>query len=149
MDLRNLSRYELLQAYRGHELLESTGCVGKEDFDGLFRALIDEQTQQAPGLGIVNASMLLLKEIASRWAADNTGLDDLIRAGTPLWYVDMENGAIEKATVETVSYKEGVLESFSAEFENGDFDEFIGSAIDDCFFRSEQQALQALKNGKG
>ena len=68
----------------------------------------------------------------------------MIRVGTPLWYVDEETGNIEKAIVETVNYKDGVLDSFGAEFDNGDFDVFEGSAIDDCFFRSEQQAIQSL-----
>lgn len=144
MDLKNMSRHELLQAYRGYELLMQTGSVGPNDYDGLFRKLIDEQNNQTPGNGIVNASLVLLQEISARWIADTELSEAVIRVGTPLWYVDEETGNIEKAIVETVNYKDGVLDSFGAEFDNGDFDVFEGSAIDDCFFRSEQQAIQSL-----
>lgn len=144
MDLKNMSQHELLQTYRGYELLMQTGAVGPNDYDGLFRKLIDEQTKQSPGAGIVNASLILLQEISARWIADTELSEAVIRAGTPLWYVDKETGKIEKAVVETVNYKDGVLDSFGAKFDNGDFDVFEGSAIDDCFFRLEQQAVQAL-----
>lgn len=146
MDLKQFTQQELLQTYRGYEMLMRTGAVGSEDFDGIFRNLIDERNDLTPGLGVADASLALLQEIAVRWAAVAEQEDAMIRVGTHLWYVNKDTGEIEEAVVETVSYKNGALDSFGAQFANDDFDVFEGSAVDSCFFRSEQRAVQALSS---
>lgn len=68
-----------------------------------------------------------------------------LERGTPVWYVDYENKNTESGKIFLASYKEGKLDSFSVDFDCGDFDEFIGSAWGDCFFGSKEQAETALK----
>ena len=69
----------------------------------------------------------------------------VLRKGTPVWYVDNETGEIEPGKVFIASYKDGKLDSFSVDFECGDFDEFVGSALGNCFFGSKEQAYAALR----
>ena len=67
------------------------------------------------------------------------------KKGDKIWYVDRENGEIESGTVFFASYKNGKLDSFSVDFDCGDFDEFSGGAFGKCFFRSKESAEAALK----
>ena len=69
----------------------------------------------------------------------------VLRKGTPVWYVDNATGEIEPGKVFIASYKDGKLDSFSVDFECGDFDEFVGSALGNCFFGSKEQAEAALR----
>lgn len=85
-----------------------------------------------------------------RERADYEDCSQVIQKGCQVWYVDFESGEIEEGGVCSVYYKNGHLESFSVEFkEVGDFDEFLGNAIGDCFFMSKEMAEQALVNGHG
>ena len=68
----------------------------------------------------------------------------VLKKGTPVWYVDNKTGEIESGKVVVTSYKDGKLDSFSVDFECGDFDEFVGSALGDCVFESKEQAEAAL-----
>ena len=63
------------------------------------------------------------------------------------YYADMESGAIEHGTVHIAAYKNGHLESFSVNFDNGDFDEFVGSGFGTHFFRTEAEASTCVKQG--
>ena len=63
----------------------------------------------------------------------------------PVWYVNTEIGEIEPGKIFIASYKNGKLDSFSVNFDCGDFDEFIGSAWGTCFFESREQAEAALR----
>lgn len=72
----------------------------------------------------------------------------ILEKGTPVWYVDYENREIESGKMFLASYKKGKLDSFSVDFDCGDFDEFIGSAWNDCFFGSKEEAKAALKARK-
>lgn len=72
----------------------------------------------------------------------------VIQKGTPVWYVDFENGYIERGVVFGIQYKEQKVYSFSVDFdETGDFDEFCGDAIGDCFFLDEETAKAELVRG--
>lgn len=147
MDFKNLSEKELLQAYRGYRKVMDTGAVSENDFDGIFRKAIDEQDGSA-GLHLPMASANLLAEMAERWYNEHQFVDTMLTVGTELWYVDEDTGEIERAIVATVSYKDGKLDSFSAEFpESDDFDEFYGHAFGSCFFSSEAQAKMKLAKG--
>lgn len=140
MDFKNLSEKELLQAYRGYRKVMDTGAVSENDFDGIFRKAIDEQSGSA-GLHLPMASANLLAEMAERWYNEHQFADTMLTVGTELWYVDEDTGEIERAVVVTVNYKDGKLDSFGAEFpESDDFDEFYGHAFGSCFFSSEAQA---------
>lgn len=67
------------------------------------------------------------------------------KKGDKVWYVDRENREIESGTVFFASYKDGKLDSFSVDFDCGDFDEFSGGAFGKCFFGSKESAEAALK----
>ena len=74
--------------------------------------------------------------------------DGVIQKGTPIWYVDFENGYIERGVVTGVQYKGQKVNVFSVNFdETGDFDEFSGDAIGDCFFLDEEAAKVELAHG--
>ena len=72
---------------------------------------------------------------------------EMLKTGSTVYYVD-NNGKIERGVVTSVSYDKGKLESFGIEFpESNDFDEFWGNAWGDCFFGSEEEALDRLREG--
>lgn len=146
IDFKNLSDKELLLAYKGYKKVEETGAVGEDDFDGIFRKAINERRELAGG-GLINATAELKSVLAEKWYNEHRKLDEMLTPGTDLWYVD-EDGTIEHAVVATVSYKNGELDSFSAEFpDSDDFDEFFGTALGSCFFRSEDAAKRAILEG--
>ena len=148
MDFNKLSDKDLLQAYRGYCKAAETGTVGEDDFDGIFYMAVDEREKRCKGLGIPATTLDLLSEIAQRWYNEHQFVDTMLTVGTELWYVDEDTGEIERAIVATVSYKDGKLDSFSAEFpESDDFDEFYGHAFGSCFFSSETQAKMKLAKG--
>ena len=72
---------------------------------------------------------------------------EMLKTGPTVYYVD-NDGKIERGVVTSVCYDKGKLESFSVEFpESDDFDEFFGEAWGDCFFGSEEEALDRLREG--
>ena len=72
---------------------------------------------------------------------------DMLKTGATVYYLD-DDGKIERGVVTGVSYDKGKLESFGVEFpESDDFDEFFGEAWGDCFFGSEEEALDRLREG--
>ena len=147
MNFNTLSEAELLSAYKGYQLLKKTGAVGETDFDGLFRKAIDEAEAEHPGFGIINATNGLMLAIAKKWVAEQELISGMLSPNDVIWYADDDTGKIEKAVVQNVQYKDGKLDVFSAEFpDSDDFDEFFGSALGSCFFRSETQAKLAISH---
>ena len=141
MKFSDLSEKDLMMAYKGYKMLKETGAVGNNDFGGIFRKAIDEYGIQNPGFGVINATNELMLAIAEKLVAERELADGMLSPGDTLWYTDEDTGGIERAVVCTVQYKDGKLYSFSAEFpDSDDFDEFVGSALGSCFFRSETQA---------
>lgn len=83
------------------------------------------------------------KEIVEAYYEDRFVIlskEEPLKKGDKVWYVDKDNGEIESGTVFMSYYKDGKLDTFSVDFDCGDFDEFYGSALGDCFFRSEDEA---------
>lgn len=74
--------------------------------------------------------------------------EGVLNKGDRVWYVDIENGALESGTVFVATCKDGKLDSFSVNFDSGDFDEFLGVAWGDCLFGSKKSAEEALKREK-
>ena len=70
-----------------------------------------------------------------------------LKVGVKVWYVDFETGEIETGTISSVHFKGGKLDSFSVDFDCGDFDEFSGKAMGKDFFLREADAHTALRNG--
>ena len=90
-------------------------------------------------------AMTLLRE-----RANLENCSKAIRKGDAIWYVDFESGEIEEREVFSIQFKDGRIDSFSVDFkETGNFDEFVGDAIGDCFFISKEMAESALANGHG
>ena len=79
---------------------------------------------------------------------ESKNLSKMLKVSDNIWYVDFEEGNIERGKVETVNYKNKKLDCFSVYFENGDFDVFNGSAWGKCFFGSELSARKALLKGE-
>lgn len=70
--------------------------------------------------------------------------EEILKKGDKVWYCDKETAEIESGTVVSAFYKNGKLESFSVDFDSGDFDEFVGSVFGTCFFKSCEAAEAAI-----
>lgn len=90
-------------------------------------------------------NIAVMTEVIERWVQTQHLATMPLLAGDDLYYADKEYGAVEHGKVYIAAYKNGQLESFSVNFDNGDFDEFIGSSFGIHFFRSEAEALTVLK----
>lgn len=88
----------------------------------------------------------LLKEIAFRFVqrVEASRLFERIRHGVDIWYVDFEDRSIEHGTVENVEFRGAMVNSFSVNFDNDDFDEFYGSSLGRSFFLDITEAQYAL-----
>ena len=72
-----------------------------------------------------------------------------IKKGDLIWYVDFESEEIEECEIFDVHYKNGQVDYFSVNFiETGDFDEFEGKYLGDCFFANKKMAEVALYGRK-
>ena len=133
-----LSTNELLTAYAEYQKLNSTSSISKEDGHGHMHQAIHECAN------IPYVKQMLLEEMAARWASEHTDASEKISVGDILYYADEEG--IEKGTVSSTHYNDqNELVSFGVDFEN-DFDEFDGSAIGHCFFRSKTDAEEMLRH---
>lgn len=74
--------------------------------------------------------------------------EEKIKKGDKVWYVDKEDGELESGTIFLASYKNGKLDSFSVDFDCGDFDEFCGGAFGRYFFGSKEAAEASLKGDR-
>lgn len=138
---------DLMLAYHGYQKMSNDGVVGEDDFGGIFRAAIDYYENESRGYGIIAASSALLRTIAERWFYEHQLREKPLTSGDELWYVDAETGSVERAIVYSVLYRDGKLDSFSADFpDSGDFDRFFGSALGHCFFRSEADARRYIRD---
>lgn len=67
-----------------------------------------------------------------------------LRKGSPVWYVHVDTGEIETGRIFSASFGEdGKLDSFSIDFDCGDFDEFNGKSMGVSVFTSKAKAEQA------
>lgn len=88
----------------------------------------------------------LLSEIAKRWAKKEKLKYLPLRFGDDIWYTDLEMPP-EHGIIFSADYSEsGELVSFSVNFDNGDFDEFVGEALNRNFFKDKDDALTAIFN---
>lgn len=71
-----------------------------------------------------------------------------LQSGNPVWYVNFEESKIEKGTISGIYFKDGNVDSFSVDFENGDFDEFYGESIGKRFFLTKEAADEAFVKGE-
>lgn len=144
-----LSTEELLECYAQWDRMQHHTGVCK---DGLLREIIDAYDEAGnEGRAPVRAACEdLLEEIARRWAEDNRAEDfTKLKHGSKVWYVDYEASEVEPGEIYLISFKDGVVDSFSVNFENGDFDEFVGSSLEKSFFASKNAANDALIKGRG
>lgn len=70
-----------------------------------------------------------------------------LKNGDDIYYVDRENNEIEHGTIYSVAFKDWKVDSFSVDFDCGDFDEFSGVALGVHYFTNEKDAEFALRNG--
>lgn len=89
----------------------------------------------------------LLSEISERWAKREKFRQLPLESGDDIWYVDLEEIRLEHGTVFSAGYNDSAeLISFSVNFDNGDFDEFEGTALNIHFFKNRDDAWVALFN---
>lgn len=94
------------------------------------------------------ANSAVVSEIVRRWIDTKKEAQLPLVHGDDIYYADTENGFVEHGTVFIASYKDGHLDSFSVTFDNGDFNEFIGEAFGDSFFKDKDDAAKAVKKGE-
>lgn len=66
--------------------------------------------------------------------------------GDPIFYLDDATGEIEAGLVFTIRFKGEEIDSISVNFEN-DFDEFAGTALGKCLFRTREAARMFWQKG--
>lgn len=89
----------------------------------------------------------LLAEISKRWAKREKFKQLPLKAGDDIWYVDPEEIRLEHGTVFFAGYNDSAeLVSFSVNFDDGDFDEFEGTALNIHYFKDKDDAWAALYN---
>lgn len=82
-------------------------------------------------------------------------MSDPLQQGAKGWFVNTDMAALERATVDAPTYKDGKLYSFGLDFEPehegdvGDYDVFDGSAFNHVFFLSKEEAELELKVALG
>lgn len=109
--------------------------------DQMSDAELFQQYEAAP------TNPAVITAIIERWAKAQKDAGLPLQSGDDIYYADLENGAVEHGTVHIAAYKNGHLESFSVNFDNGDFDEFVGSGFGTHFFRTEAEASTCVKQG--
>jgi hypothetical protein len=70
-----------------------------------------------------------------------------LKKGDDIYYVDQENNEIEHGIVFSVAFKDWKVDSFSVDFDCGDFDEFSGGALGKYYFTNKEDAEFSLRNG--
>ena len=90
----------------------------------------------------------IITAIVERWVKAQKSAALPLQSGDDIYYADMEKGTVEHGVVYIAAYKNGSLDSFSINFDNGDFDEFVGSGLGTHFFRTEAEAKARLKQGE-
>ena len=69
-----------------------------------------------------------------------------LKKGDDIYYVDRENNEIEHGIIFSVAFKDWKVDSFSVDFDCGDFDEFSSGALGVHYFTNEKDAEFALRN---
>ena len=62
-----------------------------------------------------------------------------------IYYIDRDNNEIEHGKLFSITFKEREVACFSVNFDNGDFDEFVGEGLGRSFFINKEDAEVALK----
>lgn len=102
--------------------------------------------QEYPHAPIITQALAMAVQVLNE-RADLEEFDSRIKSGDPIWYVDAEMQEIEEGKVVEVVFKGNKVDSISVDFiESGDFDEFNGTAMDDCLFTTKEAAKLALCN---
>ena len=70
-----------------------------------------------------------------------------LKKGDDIYYVDQENNEIEHGIVFSVAFKDWKVDSFSVDFDCGDFDEFSSGALGKYYFTNKEDAEFSLRNG--
>ena len=71
-----------------------------------------------------------------------------LTSGDNIYYADFETGIVEHGTIETVTFNDGVVDSFSVTFDDGSFDVFDGSGLGKHYFTNKQEAQNILTRGE-
>lgn len=68
-----------------------------------------------------------------------------MKIGDPIFYLDSDNGEIEKGSVHGIYFKNGKVDTVSVDFQD-DFDEFDGDGLGRSLFRTEDAARAYWQN---
>lgn len=68
--------------------------------------------------------------------------------GDDIYYVDHELGEIEHGEIYLLDFGYNMLECIGVNFDNGDYDEFVGEALGRSLFLDKEMAINKLVSGK-
>ena len=68
-----------------------------------------------------------------------------LKKGDDIYYADKENNKVEHGKIFSIYIKDGKVDTFSIDFDCGDFDEFSGGGLGVHYFTSKNDAEKALK----
>jgi hypothetical protein len=101
----------------------------------------------------MGASEYIIKTIAdenkfpAKMIGDFDNIDYPLK-GDDIYYADIEYGQVEHGVVFSVTFEDGELYTLSVDFDNGDFDEFNGTAFGSCLFLDANEALDKIMYGR-
>lgn len=143
--IASLTDYEI--ALAGQDILEwkTTGLLPKDS------KLAEVEKEIVKNLNLTDKSIsmritetIVMDDIVRRFCQYIAPYEPTtcpLRVYQDIWYIDEYNPIPEHGTIFSILYnKDGSLDSFSVNFDNGDFDEFSGSAYLKDFFDTKEDA---------
>ena len=142
------ARKRLIQARKEvlHQVLTAAPAQIKTEAGENIQQMSDAELLQAYEKYPVNSG--IIAEIVQRWLRVKKQAQLPLAAGDDIYYADAENGFVEHGTVFVASYKDGRLDSFSVDFDDGDFNEFVGEALGRSFFKDKDDAAECVRKGE-
>lgn len=143
--IASLTDFEIALAGQDILVWKSTGLLPKDSkLAEVEKEIIKNLNLTDPSSSIRITETIVMDEITRRFCISVAPYDIEtcpLRVNQDIWYISEDNPSPEHGTIFSISYnKNGSLDSFSINFDNGDFDEFLGSAYLKYFFDTKEDA---------
>lgn len=142
--IASLSSFDL--ALLGQDILvwKHTGLLPKDsELTKVEKEIIKNLNLTDPSSSMRITETMVMDEIVRRFCIEIAPYEPEcpLQVNQDIWYINEDNPTPEHGVIFSISYnKDGTLDSFSINFDNGDFDEFLGSAYLKYFFDTKEDA---------
>lgn len=145
--IASLNSYEL--ALLGQDILvwKHTGLLPKDsELAKVEKEIIKNLNLTDPSSSMRITETIVMDEIVRRFCIEIAPYEPEtktcpLQVNQDIWYISEDNPTPEHGVIFSINYnKDGTLDSFSINFDNGDFDEFCGSAYLKNFFDTKEDA---------